>query len=299
MFKTFIFLTLSLIYIKSELIVSNNVHKFERVTNYKYDTRFYIHNNVTGSGYVLRDIAYDAICSGMKDCKCCIGYINEIRCGNPLICELLNEFSASAKSYGPGTIVIYILGTYISGFKMLALGIRAMRQNKGMCCRWFGGILIIIGLVATFPFGLLMMCCLDINLPDLKCCCKCKKGKAKTSAGTEMVPKLYNDNPQPHELPIQTNYPDIVVEGEFRKYDVAEKENSGYIYQGDIQINVADNNAVVEDNANPVAPATEEGIVGEKDNVEVSIIIERSIILEKDINEEQDDEQLGDTDEKK
>jgi hypothetical protein len=112
MFKTFTFLTLLLIYIKSELIVSSNIKKFARISNPKYDTRFYIHNNVTGSGYVLRDTAYDAICSEMKDCKCCIGYINEIRCGNPLICGLLNEVSASAAAGSPWTIVIYILCIY-------------------------------------------------------------------------------------------------------------------------------------------------------------------------------------------
>jgi hypothetical protein len=294
MFKIFTFLTLSLICIKSELIVSSNIQKFARISNPKYDTRFYIHNNVTGSGYVLRDTAYDAICSGMKDCKCCIGYINEIRCGNPLICGVLNEIAASEAASRPWLIVIYILCIYSAGFRMLTLGIRAVQGGKAICCKWFGYMLIAISIVATFPFGLILMFCSDgTNLPQLKCCCKCKKRKAKASAGTEMVPKLYNDNPQPHELPIQTNYPDIVVEGELRKYDVAEKENPGYIYQGDIQINVADNNAIVEDNGNPVATAKEEGVVGEKDNVEVSII------LEKDINEEQDNQPESNTYENK
>jgi hypothetical protein len=182
---------------------------------------------------------------------------------------------------------------------MLGIGLQAMRQNKAMCCRWFGGILIVISLVATFPFGLIVICCLDINLPELICCCKCKKGKAKISAGTEMVPNLYNDHPQTHELPFQANHPDIVIEGELRKYDVAEKDNSGYIPPRDIQVNVADNNEIVKGNSNPVITAKEEGIVGEKDNVEVSILLEKSIILEKGSNEVQYNKPENDTDENK
>jgi hypothetical protein len=122
-------------------------------TNVLYDTRFYIHNNVTGTGNILRDEAYRSLCNGLG-CICCLGEIETMTCGPKIICKLLN------RSYvPPSNTYIYslasIIGSYVFGFLLLAIGYNRM-TDEVYSCKYLGVIIYIIGLVVSFPLGFIV-----------------------------------------------------------------------------------------------------------------------------------------------
>jgi hypothetical protein len=243
-----------------------------KTVNPVYDTRFYIYNNITGTGNVLQDEAYNAICSQM-DCVCCVGHINSMRCGIDIICSALQE--SIPKGTGVGwSVVIYILCIYAVGFKTMGLGLRMLTENKNTsCCVWTGYIVLIIGVLGSFPLGLFILICLakKIEFPSLKCCKCCRKCRKKAKPVEYEVPELYYNNPNAAALP------NNVVMGELGKRDIAVRESIAVDYVKSADGGNTGGVVEIPNNDNKVT-MNEGPIVGEKENIEMNnIIIDNSV----------------------
>lgn len=105
--------------VKNELQKIDNPEKLNRVTNRKenkwtpyYSAAYSTPNNMTGTGNYLKDIAYRESCLTL-DCEtnCCIGPINDLKCGNQKDCD---EFAAYIRKMKIITYIVFaVIGLII------------------------------------------------------------------------------------------------------------------------------------------------------------------------------------------
>ena len=121
--------------------------------NLSYKNYFFLSNNITGTDNPEELDEYRNRCSQkLHKCSCCIGNIDDMRCGLPVICLALSEADIQRRKWTAGQIAYTIIIIYAAGFKTLGLAFRLRREND--CCKVFYYILLPIGLIGTFPFSI-------------------------------------------------------------------------------------------------------------------------------------------------
>jgi hypothetical protein len=128
-----------------------------------YSTAF-IHNNITGSGNLLKDDAYRAVCLA-SNCTCCSGDINFMTCALPEDCEKWDNY---VKSWRIAIITVIV---FFSVFGFI-LGIVRGCNKSYTFCEAFGFAILIILIIVFAPIVVIVM--------FIKSCCnKCNKEVVK------------------------------------------------------------------------------------------------------------------------
>jgi hypothetical protein len=136
---------------------------FIGVTNdngFYYNTTIYIESNLIGTGNRLKDVAYSALCDRMN-CYCCIGQINQMRCGIPLICEAITSHDESEHIQKLVAVICGVIGSLWGiGVSFMTFGFHVIHRDHifGNCMQCFGSFCIVFGFICAFPFSLLVIC---------------------------------------------------------------------------------------------------------------------------------------------
>jgi hypothetical protein len=121
------------------------------VKNMYYNPPFPKFNNITGTGNLIRDKAYKAICLSLNCASgCCNGDINAMTCGSDEECIEYNNYYR--------ILVIIITSIMVPVFSFLIiLVIVNLCERQNTCCESLIVTFFIIGMIIVFPISLLIL----------------------------------------------------------------------------------------------------------------------------------------------
>ncbi len=118
--------------------------------NDNYNNTFYIANNITGTGNYIDDVTYRKLCiNNYRSCICCIGEIEKIRCGLPIICQTLIKANNQSFNYS----VIYVTSIVVFlGIISLTIGLvfKSTEHPIIIFC-------LNLGIICLFPISLIII----------------------------------------------------------------------------------------------------------------------------------------------
>jgi hypothetical protein len=125
--------------------------------NIFYIRRFYIENDIIGTGNSFKDAAYRSICQSLG-CTCCIGELNEMRCGVKVLCQAMKDAGSSQKQQSLMLLVIFIIALYILGITFMAVSIYILRKQELCFMKAIVGyICFTFGFIFLFPFSIVIL----------------------------------------------------------------------------------------------------------------------------------------------
>ena len=151
---------------------------------------FFLSNNITGTNDPTQlDDYRDRCIQKFSKCNCCVGDLDNMRCGLPVICIALIEGDIQRRQLTAENIGYYIIIIYAGGIQALGLAFKLSNDRKYYI---FVIILVTIGLITTFPFSLCFIYFM------------CKRKKSLTFYNTNIKAKppviKYNINPQINDI---------------------------------------------------------------------------------------------------
>ena len=112
-----IFTNILSIYSSNHFLTYSN--KIENNRNIQFTSKsiYYIipypKNNITGTGDIMEDSAFKALCKILScDSGCCVGKIDSIRCGEKAICDVYNDY-VTARIVVPAVIVPIVVVLFL------------------------------------------------------------------------------------------------------------------------------------------------------------------------------------------